>query len=135
MIRRGYGTRSRRSRPWRLPFAVVQGVMAGVLVWALGWVGSVLTPAPVKPIEAELEAARRAFDSGNLNEAIAAAERAFAARPDWPPAALEMVRALVYRSYVDYDDLPDRRRALELSGAVLEAHPDDPNALAARAFA
>lgn len=135
MIRRGYGTRSRRSRPWRLPFAVLQGVMAGVLVWALGWVGSVLTPAPVKPIEAELEAARRAFDSGDLDEAIAAADRAFAARPEWPPAALQMVRALVYRSYVDYDGLPDRRRALELSQAVLEANPDDPDALAARAFA
>ncbi len=135
MISRGYGRRPRRMRRRSIPFAILQGVIAGMLVWTLGWVGSVLTPAPNRPAGGELDAARRAFDAGNLDESIAAAERALADIPEWPPAALQMVRALVYRSYVDYDGAPDRRRALEVSKAVLEANPDDADALAARAFA
>lgn len=135
MISRGYGRRPRRTRRRSLPFAILQGLMAGLLVWTLGWVGSVLTPAPHRPAKAELDSANRAFDAGDLDESIAASERALADIPEWPPAALQMVRALVYRSYVDYDGAPDRRRALEVSGAVLESHPDDPDALAARAFA
>lgn len=134
LISRGYGRRPRRRR-WSFPFAIVHGVLAGLLVWGIGWVGSILTPAPKRSVHAELEAARRAFDAGQLDEAIAATERALADIPQWPPATLEIVRALVYRSYVDYDNTPDRRRALELSLAALESHPDDPDALTARAFA
>jgi tetratricopeptide (TPR) repeat protein len=125
----------RRRRRWSLPFAVVQGVIAGVLVWGVGIVNQWLNPPPERPASTELAAALRAFGQGDLDGAIAAAERAFASQPQWPPAALLMTRALVYRSYADYDGAPDRRRALELTQAALEAHPDDPDALAARAFA
>lgn len=134
LISRGYGRRPRRRRR-SFPFAILQGILAGLLVWGTGWVGSILTPTPKRPAQTELDASARAFDAGDLDEAIAAAERALTDVPEWPPATLQMVRVLVYRSYVDYDDAPDRRRALELSAAVLEAHPDDPDALAARAFA
>lgn len=133
MISRGYGRRPRRRRSF--PFAILQGILAGLLVWGVSWVGSILTPTPKRTIHAELDAARRAFDAGNLDEAIAAAERALAEIPEWPPAGLEMVRALVYRSYIDYDGVPDRRRALELSEALYASHPEDADALAARAFA
>jgi tetratricopeptide (TPR) repeat protein len=132
LISRGYARRRRRRS---FPFAILQGILAGLLVWGVGWVGSILTPAPKRTVNAELDAARRAFDSGNLDGAIAAAERALTDLPEWPPAALQMVRALVYRSYRDYDRAPDRRRALEVSQAALDSHPDDPDALAARAFA
>ncbi|MCU0475003.1 MAG: tetratricopeptide repeat protein [Anaerolineae bacterium] len=135
LITRGSRYRRSRARRWRVPFAILNGIIAGVLVWGMGWVNHLMEPAPSNPAEAEIEAAERAFDNGDLDGAVAAAERAFAAQPQHPRAALHMARALVYRSYVDYDGATDRRRALELTNAALQAHPDDPDALAARAFA
>jgi tetratricopeptide (TPR) repeat protein len=124
---------NRRRFSWL--FTLLTGALAGLLVLVVGWIGQMFVPSPPRPVNVDLDAARRAFESGDLDGAVDAAERALSTSPSHPAAVLEMVRALVYRSYVDHDGAPDRRRALELAESALKAHPQSATLLTAQAFA
>lgn len=50
-------------------------------------------------------------------------------------ALLLLARSLIYRSYSDYDTDVDREMALRITTAALRAHPNEPDVLAAHAFA
>ncbi|MBK8136867.1 MAG: tetratricopeptide repeat protein [Chloroflexi bacterium] len=131
-------SRSSPRRPRRRsgcsPFTVLTGALAGLLVIALGWLAGLILPNP-QPELVTLDTARRAFDSGDLDDAVEAAEKALAAAPGQPDAVLMLVRGLVYRSYVDWNNEIDRKRALEVATNALLRGGDHPDTLAAQAFA
>jgi tetratricopeptide (TPR) repeat protein len=134
LIQRSPWPRRARRRSGCAPLTLFTGTLAGLLVLALGWLASLVMPPPQKDV-AELDTAQRAFDAGDLDTAVAEAEKALAASPARADAVLLLVRALVYRSYTDWDRAVDRKRALELSASAVAAEPSNPDALTARAFA
>lgn len=77
----------------------------------------------------------RAFNNGDLNQAVTLAQAAVNSNPQDSAALMTLVRSLVYRSYVDFEHGEDLRVALEAATDGAERLPDDPNALAAYAFA
>lgn len=131
--RRPWSARRSRRR-FGAPLTLLTGALAGVLVLVLGWLGGALTPDP-QPDLRGLSDAQRAFSGGDLDAAVDAAERVLAAAPGQPDAALMAVRALIYRSYTDWDRASDRRRALDVAQAAVVRAPDSADAQAALAFA
>jgi tetratricopeptide (TPR) repeat protein len=128
--------RRRRRRSGCLSFVVLLGVVAGV--GALSWMWlerRLLTSAPVVSLENQYAAARAAFSAGDLDTAIMLLRRHLASHPADGGAALLAARALVYRSYSDYDRGVDRNAALQLTTDVVGRAPEDADALTAHAFA
>jgi tetratricopeptide (TPR) repeat protein len=80
-------------------------------------------------------AAVNAFNRGDFTAAIREADAALAEDPSNTAAGMTLTRALIYRSYVDFQYEDDLSRALEAASEVLADNPADANALAARAFA
>ncbi|MBC8098808.1 MAG: tetratricopeptide repeat protein, partial [Armatimonadetes bacterium] len=83
----------------------------------------------------DLSAARQAFERGDLDTAIDVAQPLYAANPNRIDVLLVLVRALIYRSYSDYDTARDRQTALSLTAAAITQRPNDPEVLALHAFA
>lgn len=134
LIQRSPWQRRGRRRSGCTPLTLLTGALAGVLVIALSWLAGIVMPPP-QPTVVGLESVRRAFDSGDLDGAVEAAERALAASPAQSDTALLLVRALIYRSYVDWDRNSDRQRALEIAMSAANRAPSDPDAQSALAFA
>ncbi len=80
-------------------------------------------------------AALRAFESGDFDMAISRAQAALDADSTDTAAAMTLTRALIYRSYTDFRYADDLAAALDAATDALRANPEDPNALAAQAFA
>ncbi len=124
-----------RQRPRRagcLPFVLLMGIMAGFALAAREF-RSVTQPAPRPPLD--LRQAETAFNDGDLDAAITLATELLDQSPDNIAALTLLVRALIYRSYSDYDRAIDRQVALEISTAALSRLPGNLNALAIHAFA
>lgn len=128
--------RKRRRRSGCLSFVMLLGVIVGVGALSWTWIERRwLARAPVITVENQYEAARTAFEAGDLDTAIMLLRRHLAANPADGKASMLAVRALVYRSYSDYDRGIDREAALQLSADVFERARDNVDALAAYAFA
>jgi tetratricopeptide (TPR) repeat protein len=128
--------RRRRRRSGCLSFVVLLGTVIGVGVLSWRWIErGFLSRAPVVTVENQYGAARSAFNTGDLDTAISLLRRHLAANPADGTASLLAVRALVYRSYSDFDRSIDREAALQLSADVFERAPQNVDALAAYAFA
>lgn len=81
--------------------------------WLVQWLGWQMTPAT-----ATIQQAQAAFAAGDLDTTISIAARLFDANPADSQALALLVRALIYRSYVDYEHASDRQRALSLARAA-----------------
>src|SRR5688500_17236159 len=134
LIQRSPWHRRGRRRSGCTPLTLVTGALAGLLVIAFGWLAGIIMPPP-QPAVVDLESVRRAFDSGDLDTAVDAAEKALAASPGQPDAVLMLVRSLIYRSYTDWNRTSDRQRALEIATAAASRAPSNPDAQSALAFA
>ncbi len=133
--------RTRSSRMFRRrrslgcgPMTLVFGMLVGVLVVSLGWIGQRLQHQAPGP-HGSLEAAQAAFAAGALDRTIDLATNVLEREPDRADALTLLVRALVYRSYQDYDRGADREAALLLTSAAIRRRPHDPDVMAAHAFA
>lgn len=129
---------ARRARPRRgggcLPLTVAGGVMVGWLMVAFGWAAQ--TPIdPTAEHPHDLSAAQNAFNNGDLDSTVLLTSAIVNAQAGRTDAVLLLVRALVYRSYTDYNRAVDRQLALEIAENAARRHPADPDALAARALA
>jgi len=80
-------------------------------------------------------AAVSAFNRGDFTGAAREARAALDEDPANTAAAMTLTRALVYRSYTDFQYEDDLTSALEAAAETLADNPTAPNALAARAFA
>lgn len=134
LIQRSPWHRRGRRRSGCTPLTLLTGALAGLLVIAFGWLAGLVMPAP-QPAVVGLDSVRRAFDSGDLDAAVDAAEKALAASPGQPDAVLMLVRSLIYRSYSDWDRASDRQRALEIATSAASRAPNNPDAQSALAFA
>lgn len=126
---------SPRRRGGCLSLVVSVGLIAGVA--AVGWLwfnrlwggGSASAPPDV------MRSAYNAFERGDLTGALSLSTQRLNAAPTDPEALILAVRALIYRSYSEYNRAFDRQTAIQLATEHYQAAPTDPHALAAYAFA
>lgn len=112
---------------------MIGSIGAGVFAWLTRW------RPPQETITGMntdvLRSAYNAFERGDLNGVISLARQILAEQPGQPDAVLLLSRALIYRSYAEYDRAIDRQLALEATTEALRADPLNPHLRAARAFA
>jgi tetratricopeptide (TPR) repeat protein len=126
----------RRRRAGCLSLVIVCGVLLGVgaLSWRLIERGGWLTSSAPEPEDRASSASRR-FQSGDLDGAIELLRVEVAAGRGGGSAVLLLVRALVYRSYSEYNRAVDRETAAQIAADAARRFPSDMDALAAHAFA
>jgi tetratricopeptide (TPR) repeat protein len=128
--------KQRRRRSGCLSLAVLIGLLVGAVMLSWNWIGQRLhINAAQQSSEGMLADADAAFSRGDLNNAINIARQVLESKPNQPDAVALLVRALVYRSYADYDHAVDRHSALEVTSESLANDPDNPILLAVRAYA
>jgi tetratricopeptide (TPR) repeat protein len=127
--------RKPRRRAGCLSLAMWIGLLVGVVAVSWNWLGERLQFG-VRPTQQDtFNEAREAFERGDLDSAITSARRAYEQQPDNEDALILLARALIYRSYTDYDRAIDRERALELTTAGLSSAPRSVKRLAIQAYA
>lgn len=126
--------RQRRRRTGCFSLAVLLGLLVGAAALSMSWLGVRLYSSAPGDSDA-LNAAQEAFGRGDLDGAINHARLALQARPDSKAALLLLARALVYRSYTDYNRAIDRQVALEATTAAVADNPTNPDLLAIHAYA
>lgn len=133
--RRYSGYRSQRSRGC-VPLIVWGGICLNLtlILYSLGE-GSSLSLSALLPTSDTSRAAAQAFNRGDLNAAVDNARSAYTADPQDTAALITLVRGLVYRSYVDFHHAEDLTDALDTAATAAARLPDNPDALAAHAFA
>lgn len=127
--------RQRRRRSGCLSLTLLLGLFLGVVTLSWNWLGVRLRIASPAADPESLTAAQIAFDRGDLNGAVDNARRYLTANPTDENGLMLLVRALIYRSYSDYDHAIDREVALELTTEALSTFPNTPNLLAIHAYA
>jgi tetratricopeptide (TPR) repeat protein len=129
-----YGTRSRRRRrSGCLSQLVLLSIFTGILTLAWNWAAQWLN-APLSSNSADLNDAQAAFNRGDLDTAIELARQVLDVHPNDVRAIILLARALIYRSYSDYNHALDRASALEVATQALERLPADFDLLAIHAF-
>lgn len=128
-----YRRRKQRRRTC-LSSVLMFGVFLGGIFMSWTWISQQIR-ATITPQKGDLSPASAAFAAGNLDGAINAARAIYNAEPNRTDALTLLVRALIIRSYSDYNHILDRQVALQLADAAVQAFPASPDALAARALA
>ena len=126
---------SRRRRSGGLSLAVLLGLLVGAGVLSWNWLGIRLNPGAATGTGDALEAGQQAFGRGDLNNAISYARQALESNPDDEAALILLARALIFRSYSDYNRAVDREAALELTSESLAKSPKTAKRLAIQAYA
>jgi tetratricopeptide (TPR) repeat protein len=112
------------------------GLLVGVGGLSWSWIESRLNFAAPVPSDGSLMAgANAAFTRGDLDSAINLARQALESNPRSREAVVMLARALVYRSYSDYNHAIDRQLALEVTREALTNDPGQPMLLAIHAYA
>ncbi len=119
-----------------LPLTLGFGLLVGVLAVSWYWIGERwLQRNPTEPsIDLHLQNAARAFSQGDLDAAIDHAQIAWGSSPTYGEALILLARALIYRSYEDYNQASDRQTALALTTEAYERMPTDVDIIAIHAF-
>jgi tetratricopeptide (TPR) repeat protein len=116
------------------------GILVGVGALSWNWLqGKLAQPLAVplagSSVNDRLAAAQQAFDRGDLNAAVELTRQVLSEQPDRPEAVVLLARALVYRSYSEYNRAIDRQSAIELTTAAVQRAPANLDLLAIHAFA
>jgi tetratricopeptide (TPR) repeat protein len=127
--------RARRRRTGCLPTALFLLVMAGVATFSWDWISEQLNLRPSPQGQGDLRGALSAFDRGDLDTAISLARNLWTLNPAHTEALILLVRALIYRSYDDYNRGVDRELALELTTEAYERLTTDGDVAAIHALA
>jgi tetratricopeptide (TPR) repeat protein len=129
-------SRQRRRRSGCLSLTIVLGLILGGGVFSWQWLGQRQTTGGASPRANpdSLTQAQNAFQRGDLEATISRARQALVENPRQPEVVSLLARALVYRSYLDYDRAVDRQSALVQVDAALQVMPAHPTLLAARAY-
>ncbi len=135
-LNRGPARRTRRSAGC-FPLLLLLALMAGFAVAAWSWLDARFTPDPAQQAAESLRRASDAFARGDLDTAVSAAQQSWEAAPTPAntDALLLLVRALVYRSYQEYDRGIDRSLALDLTQNAYNRHPTNADVVAIHGFA
>ncbi len=127
--------RQRRRRSTGLSTIVVLGVLVGIVVVSWNWIGQHLTFGSAVVKDDALGMAQAAFEQGKLDDAVRYAQQALTQDSTDSDALIVLARALIYRSYSDYDRAIDRDSALELTTEAFGRFPNDPKVMAIQAYA
>src|SRR5690606_16132644 len=130
----------RRRKTGCLPSAILLGILVGVGMLSWNWLQTRLANGLAAPpggstINDRLAAALQAFNRGDLDSAVQISRDILSEEPDQPEAVVLLARALIYRSYSDYNRAVDRQSALELTSEVVTRVSGNPDLLAVHAFA
>lgn len=130
----------RRRKTGCLPSAILLGILVGVGMLSWNWLQTRLANGLAAPpggstINDRLAAALQAFNRGDLDSAVQISRDILSEEPDQPEAVVLLSRALIYRSYSDYNRAVDRQSALELTSEVVTRVSGNPDLLAVHAFA
>lgn len=125
--------RTRRRRTGCLPLTLLIMVLLGVVVVGRNWIGARLHSMSPQN-SADLHSADEAFDDGDLTAAINLTRRIWTHDPSQTGALTLLVRALIYRSYTDYNRAVDREVALQLTTDAMKRFPNTPEIMTAHAF-
>lgn len=109
-------------------------ICVGLLAVSWSWIETRFNLRPTETAPT-LQGARAAFASGNLDLAIEHAEAVWSENPRAFEALTILVRALVYRSYIDFDGAQDLARARMVAQAAMQRSPSDAQVMASYAFA
>jgi tetratricopeptide (TPR) repeat protein len=123
--------RRRQRRGGCLPLVAVAGIMALVALLVREF-GDISLPVLQQPVN--LQRGVAAFGSGDLDQAIEVAESIYEGNLTNTPALTLLVRALIYRSYADYDRSSDRKSALELTTEAMGRNPGNTEVMGLHAW-
>ncbi len=128
--------RKRRRRSGCLSFTVLLGLLTGIITLSWNWFGQRFNPsASSQPIGVNARGVLEAFDRGDLDSTVELAQQILAVDPNNVDALTLLVRALVYRSYSDYNRAVDRDSALQITTEAVTRSPRSMDLLAIHAFA
>jgi len=109
-------------------------ICVGITTWR--WIEARLSGnITSSPQSATLSDAQRAFDLGDLDSAISIARMIWQTTPTQTDALILLTRALIYRSYTDYDREIDREIARQITQSALDRFPQNDDIRAIYAFA
>lgn len=128
--------RKQRRRPGCLSLPLLIGLVVGALLTSWLRLGQWMTfGTPVETPLVDLGPSLQAFNRGDLDTAITLAQQLLVSEPDNVGAVMVLARALIYRSYADYDVEGDRQVALQITSEMLTRFPRNPDVMAVHAFA
>ncbi|MCC6805047.1 MAG: tetratricopeptide repeat protein [Anaerolineae bacterium] len=104
----------------------------GAVSWL--WLNRLVLTPPSDPTDNLMASAQNAFDRGDLAGAITITRQILVSQPDDLAAIQLLARALVYRSYSDYNRAADRTTALDVTTEALRRQPTSIDVLAIHAF-
>jgi tetratricopeptide (TPR) repeat protein len=112
---------------------MLMGILVSTATLAWNWVSGWMNGSAPR-VTSSLFAAQAAFDRGDLETAIELARQVLNGAPRDVEALSFLARALVYRSYSDYDRAVDREVALELTTDAIAEQPTNMDLWAIHAF-
>jgi tetratricopeptide (TPR) repeat protein len=124
--------RRQRRRSGCVSLLFLLSIVAGTV--ALTWAWLERRDQSAAPSNDLLEAAQNAFGRGDLDLAVTLARQYLSAHTAEPPAVRLLARALVYRSYSEYNRSVDRESAVQLTTEAVSHSPGDLELLATHAF-
>lgn len=124
----------KRQRGGCFSFIFALGIVALIGVFSREWLLQFLAINQSLSPDS-LSTAQRYYDEGDLNTAIIIARRLLDADPYSVETATLLVRALIYRSYVDHGNEFDRVAALNITRNLYQTRRSDPDVLALHALA
>jgi tetratricopeptide (TPR) repeat protein len=130
--------RKRRRRAGCASYVLLLGVVASISALTWAWLNR--SQPMLAGTNDRLTAARDAFQRGDLDQAIALtrqilAEGFTAAPENYPRAVVLLARALIYRSYGEYNRAADRESALQMTREAVQDSPSNLDITAAYALA
>lgn len=124
--------RRQRRRPGCVSILLLLGIVAGTM--ALTWAWLERRQDNAAPVDDLLASAQNAFNRGDLDLTVTLTRQYLSANAADAAAVRLLARALVYRSYSEYNRAVDRESALHLTTEAVASAPNNPELLAAHAF-
>lgn len=110
-------------------------LIAGVGVVSWLWLSRIVNPPVTGSTAGMMASAQNAFARGDLSGVISLTRQILTDQPNDVAALRLLVRALVYRSYSDYNRATDKETALDATTEALNRQPTDTDMLTIHAFA
>lgn len=102
-----------------MPLLVIISVLLGILMIGRDWLTQLFN-GQIRQARTDAETISDAYEAGNLDATIAAALSQLETKTDDTNTLSLLVRALIYRSYADFDTESDRQLALNWTTQALE---------------
>lgn len=118
-----------------MSWLLVLGLVAGVSSLTWHWLQSRHASSGAGPAEDWLGSAQQAFEAGRLDEAVVRARQRLAIDPADAGALRLLTRALIYRSFSEYDRAVDRQMAVQFGGRAASREPANLEIAASYAYA